>query len=194
MQTRNGRQQLRVERADIVVTTTSPPALDGPPPVAPRRPLALALVGGLVLALVATLALIWVTGGDGEVVATPPAQSPAQGPVVPAPLTVAAEGPETVVAGQPARFVVTWADGSGEFVGSTEDWGDIGVSSVREGRCDPSAPAEPAASGEYAVSHTWSEPGTYSVVLGVTTTTCTAGASVREESTASMKVTVQPAP
>ena len=194
MQTRDGRQSLRVQHAaDIVVTTTPPPAPEDPAPGAPRRTLAIALVAGLVLVLVLTLVLIWVTGGDDDVTARAPSPPAAQEPQQPPALSVSVRAPETVVAGQPAEFVVTWSDGSGVLAGSTEDWGDdVGASSVREGRCEASAPAEPAGAGEFAVSHTWAEPGTYAVVLGVTTTTCSGGATVREDASATVDVTVLP--
>lgn len=195
MQTRDGRQPLRVQHAaDIVVSTTLPPAREEPQPGPPRRTLAVALVAGLVLVIVVTLVLIWVTGGDDDVVARAPSPPAAQGPQQPAALTMSVQAPETVVAGEPAEFVVTWSDGSGVLAGSTEEWGDdVGASSVREGRCEASAPAEPAAAGEFAVSHTWAEPGTYPVVLGVTTTTCSGGeAAVREDASTTVTVTVLP--
>ena len=82
-----------------------------------------------------------------------------------------------------------WSDGEGVFSGSTEEWGDgIGASSLAQDRCTGVATDQPAA-GNYSVTHTWSEAGTYQVVLGVASYTCQAGAAVPEE--ASKTVTVE---
>ena len=75
--------------------------------------------------------------------------------------------------GEPATITVTYTDGSGIFSGTSEEWGDgVGTSSLQEGRC--SATAEPAGSlsDSYQATHRWTEPGTYSLVLGVNTYTC----------------------
>lgn len=162
---------------------------DAPPP--PRRGLAVGLAAALALAVVATLVLA-VTGGDEDVVAgsDPAAVDVAAGPHA---LGLTVEAPEQVVAGERARFTVHWTDGSGIFSGSSEDWGDaVATSSRKQGRCEPGAAAPPAA-GTYAMRHTWSEPGTYSVVLGVATYTCGSGSAVEEEASKTVTVEVLPA-
>ena len=196
MRTRDG-HELQVTRDDLVVVTT-PDRSEESPPAPPRRLLAVGLVGGLFLALLTTLVLVWVAAGDDEVVAKPPAQPaanepPAQ-PAGPLALTVTADAPPQIVAGSPAKFVVSWADGSGVFSGSSEDWGDgVGTSSVSQGRCSASAAQEKAVSGSFDVRHTWAEPGTYTVVLGVTTSTCSAGTATMEDAAATLTVQVVPA-
>ena len=45
----------------------------------------------------------------------------------------------------------------------------------------------------YTVKHAWSEPGTYQVVLGVTTYVCTDGSPVQEDVSKTVSVQVQPA-
>jgi len=198
MRTRDG-HQLQVTHGDDLAIVTSPAQPEASSPAPPRRLLAAGLIGGLVLALLATLLLVWATAGDDEVFAKPPAQPAAdqpaaQQPATPEALTVTAEAPQQIVAGSPAKFVVDWADGSGVFSGSSEDWGDgVGTSSVSQGRCPASATQEKAASGSFGVKHTWADPGTYTVVLGVTTSTCSSGAATMEDAAATLTVQVVPA-
>ena len=164
-------------------------APDGPLPTPPRRRLVVALVGMLVLAIVATLALVLVLGDDDEqtVKATTPPADAAAGPAA---LGLTVQLPETVVAGEEATIVVRWSDGEGLFSGSTEEWGDdVGASSIAQDTCTGVTTDQPAA-GRYAVSHTWAEPGTYQVVLGVATYTCESGTAVTEEASKTVSVEV----
>ena len=93
--------------------------------------------------------------------------------------------------GEPATITVTYTDGSGIFSGTSEEWGDgVGTSSLQEGRC--TAAAEPAGSlsDSYQVTHRWTEPGTYSLVLGVNTYTCRGTTAVQEKATTMLIVKV----
>lgn len=186
---------------DVVVTTTSPvvvsrptpgePGRPGDVPQPPRRGLAVLLVAGLVLVVGLTLALALVIGGD-DVEATPAGGAAA--PPAPTELGMAVDPVGTVVAGEPATLTVRWADNDGIFGGTSEEWGDgVGTSSLSESRCeDVAVPAGPAA-GTYDLTHTWSEPGTYAVVLGVTTYTCADGSATEEQVTTPVTVEVLPA-
>jgi hypothetical protein len=163
----------------------------GDPPQPPRRGLAVLLVAGLVLVVGLTLALaIWI-GGDSDVEATPAAGAAAPAPTE---LGMSVDPLDTVVAGEPATLTVRWADNDGVFGGTSEEWGDgVGTSSLSESRCeDVAVPAGPAA-GTYDLTHTWSEPGTYAVVLGVTTYTCVDGSATEEQVTTPVTVEVLPA-
>jgi hypothetical protein len=103
------------------------------------------------------------------------------------------ELPETVVAGQTAEIVVRWTDGEGVFSGTSEDWGDgVGTSSLAQDQCTGAATTTKSADS-YTVKHAWSEPGTYQVVLGVTTYVCTDGSPVQEDVSKTVSVQVQPA-
>jgi hypothetical protein len=191
MKTREG-QGLEVRHEpDVVVGTPGAAANDGPPPAAPRRRLLVGLVALLALALVATFALVLVLGGDDDpVTAKPPA---AQGPAVPADLGMTVELPESIVAGEAVTIVVRWSDGEGVFSGSSEEWGDgVGTSSLAQDQCTSAATDKPAA-GRYSVKHTWAEPGTYDVVLGVATYVCQDGSAVEEQASKTVSVQVQPA-
>ena len=191
METREG-QDVEVRRGpDIVVTTTAAdPAPDGPPPAPPRRRLLVALVAVLTLAALVSVALVLVLGGEDEPVET---AAPAAGPASPAELGMTVELPETVVAGQTAEIVVRWTDGEGVFSGTSEDWGDgVGTSSLAQDQCTGAATTTKSADS-YTVKHAWSEPGTYQVVLGVTTYVCTDGSPVQEDVSKTVSLQVQPA-
>jgi hypothetical protein len=130
----------------------------------------------------------WATRGDDPVRTTPaPA---AAGPVVPDPLGLDVSAPTDVVAGQPATLVVRYADGAGTFSGSTEEWGDdVGTSSLAEGRC-PTTAADGPVSGTYEATHTWSEPGSYTVKVAVSSYTCDTGTPVEEQASTTVTVVV----
>jgi hypothetical protein len=183
--------------ADIVVTSTPPAGpqgpVDGAPPQPARRPAALVLAVVLTLAVVVTLVLTLLAGGDEDVATEPePAPAGAQ-PTGPAALGLVVEAPETVVAGEAARFVVRWTDGSGLFSGGSEDWGDgVATSSRAQAGCEPGAPAPEPAAGSYAARHTWTEPGSYTVVIGVATYVCQDGSAVEEDAAQTLTVEVRP--
>ena len=193
METREG-QDLEVRRTPDVVVTTTPPADvpgDGPRPAQPRRRLVVALAALLALVLAAVLVSVLVLGGGDEPVRA--TQPPAAGPVAPAALGMTVEVPDTVVAGQPAEVVIRWTDGEGVFSGTSEDWGDgVGTSSLAQDQCTGVA-TDRAAADTYRVAHTWSEPGSYQVALGVTTYVCTGGSAVQEDVSKTVTVQVQPA-
>ncbi len=172
----------------------SGPGDDGPgSPPSPRRALGLVLAGLLVLATAASLVLV-LTGDDDDGVVARSSQPGAAQAAGPRALGLTVDLLTPAVAGEPARLSVSWADGSGVFSGSSEDWGDaVGTSSRKQGRCEPGAAAAPAAAGKYALKHTWSEPGTYSVVIGVATYTCADGSAVEEEASTTLTVEVRPA-
>lgn len=165
---------------------------DRPQIVRPRRSRGRVAIAGIaalsVLALV-VIGVLWFGGGPDGVGTESPAAPANAAPAAPAPLSVQVKAPATVIAGEPARFTVTWADGAGAFSGPTEEWGDgIGVSSEKQQSCPNSAAG--AAQGEtYVVRHTFAEPGTYTVQLGVTTYTCTGADKGTED--ASQTLTVQ---
>ena len=163
-------------------------AQDGPAPAPPRRRLVVTLVSLLVLTLVATLTLVLVLGGDEPTVeATVPPADVAAGP---APLGMTVDLPTRVVAGEEATIVVRWTDGEGVFSGSTEEWGDgVGASSLAQDACTGVTTDQPSA-GRYAVAHTWSEAGTYQLVLGVATYTCEGGSAVTEDASKTVSVEV----
>jgi hypothetical protein len=196
MKTRDGR--VRTGHPELVGAGTSsgeqgtPTSAAQPPP--PRRGPVVVLVVALAAALVATVLLAVLGGGDDDVATSPdPARGPAAQPQGPAALGLTVEAPESVVAGQPATFVVRWADGSGVFSGSSEDWGDgVGTSSLQQERCGPTAPAPDPAAGSYRAEHSWSEPGTYTVVIGVATYACENGSAVVEDASKTLTVEVLP--
>jgi hypothetical protein len=170
-----------------------PDAADHDPPRAPSVRLAVLLGVGVALVLAATLALAFWTSGDDDVTAGAPTPA-AEGSDVPAALGMTADAPARVVAGQEASITVRWTDGAGIFSGTSEEWGDgIGTSSLSQDRCEPGALAAEAAGGPYTVTHTWSEPGTYTVVLGVATYVCDNGSAVQEQVTEPVTVEVLPA-
>ncbi len=127
-------------------------------------------------------------GGEDEVL-TRPAPAAAE-PAPPAELSLSVEVPDQVVAGSTATIVVRYDDGVGIFSGSTEEWGDgIGTSSLQESRCgatDTTAPAQ----GTYRARHTWAEPGTYTLTVGVSSYTCSGGTSSEEQASTTVDVVV----
>lgn len=161
-------------------------------PVRPGRLLALGVVGGLVAILLVTLGLVWAVGG-GQGVRTATDTPADDAPAAPAPLTVDVVAPVEVVAGEEAEFVVSWSDGSGVFSGTLEDWGDVGVGSVKQEPCDPTAAPAGPQSDTFVLSHTWKKAGTYQVVLGVTTVTCAGADTVAEDASRTLTVEVLPA-
>ncbi len=169
------------------------PGPSGPSGQRTTRPLwwDLAVVTGLVVALVAVAtAVLALTRGNDDVVVRGAAPAVVQ-PAVPAPLALTVEPPDSVAVGEVARFTATWSDGSGTFSGSTEDWGDeVATSSRKQGRCELGAAMPPAASGTYDVGNVWTAPGSYPVVLGVATYVCVDGAAVVEEVAETVTVTV----
>jgi hypothetical protein len=149
----------------------------------------LAGIAAGVLAVAALGGWLATRGDDDAVqVSTPPAAEP----VVPAVLSLDVAAPATVVAGQAATFEVTWQDGAGTFMGSTEEWGDdVGTSSLKQGRCDAATTTTDApANGTFSTVHTWLEPGTYTVKLGVSSYTCQGGQAVVEEAAKTLTVEV----
>lgn len=198
METRNG-HGVRVEHAaDIVVTHTPAdrpadiPDPDPDEPAPPRRRLAVVLAVVLAVAVVVTLLLTMLA--DDEDVVTRPEPGTAALPSGPEPLTMRVGAPAEVVAGQTARLVVRWSDGSGIFSGGSEAWGDgVATSSIKQGRCAPTAGAPEPAAGTYRATHTWSEPGTYTVEVGVTTYSCEGGTVTEEQATDTVTVEVVPA-
>lgn len=156
-------------------------ALDGAPPGRSR----LAWRVGLVVVLLAGVVGAgswWLAGGTGQVQARPAAAAPpAPAPVgVPAGLVVHVRGPASVVAGSPARFVVSYTDGEGIFSGGDEDWGDTGVGSVSLAACPASPPAAASLHASYAATHTWTKAASYPVSFAVTTYTCRGGRAMEE--------------
>lgn len=168
-----------------------------------RKPALPAWVAAAVVALLAaTLAGGWLTArdtGSPGVRAVPDTRSgPASGeasgsgPTAPAPLTIAVRAPSQVVGGERAEFTIAWSDGEGIFSGTSEDWGDgVGASSLAQQACDP-APAAGPAGGEVTVRHTFTAPGPYTLVLGVSTYTCSGAAAVTETATKTVQVDVLP--
>ncbi|MGH8969161.1 MAG: hypothetical protein ACRDV1_04350 [Actinomycetes bacterium] len=178
-----------------VVGSTPAPTPESVGPVPRRRSTrlrlaaavgALALAGGAVLAEVA-----W--SGDDTVLATPADRRIDEQPsaaVSPGPLRIDVEVPATVVAGRAAGFRVAWSDGDGVLAGSDEDWGDgVGASSMKERPCPAAAEPRPVRD-TFRARHTWTEPGTYTVVIGVTTSTCASGVVMTEQAAKSFAVTV----
>ena len=133
----------------------------------------------------------WIAGGGDTVEARPAAAAPAPAPVdVPAGLALRVNAPATVVAGQPARFVVSYTDGEGIFSGGVEDWGDTGVGSVSLAACDASAPAAAPLHASYVATHTWAKAASYPVSFAVTTYTCRNGRATEETRSARLTVVV----
>jgi hypothetical protein len=176
-------------------TVTTAPEVLGPevtppperrPPTEPgsarRRALPIILALAVVAAVAVAAAVAGVLAGDsGSAVAEPAEQQPAQVPAS-APLALTVDAPATAAVGERVRFAVAYTDGTGIFSGTSEEWGDgVGASSLREGVCAPTAPAAEGLSGSYRVAHRFTEPGTYSVILGVHSYTCEGGAAVTEK-------------
>jgi hypothetical protein len=194
-----------LERAPEIVLQRDGSDPVGEPPMIVRTPgpaetgtsllriaVLLGVGAGLVVALVVG-ALLVLRGGESDVRTSTPDPPAAQAPAGPAELTVHVETPTGVVAGEKSVFVVHYDDGEGVFSGSTEEWGDgVGTSSLAQQPCGPSAVTSKAATGSFRTAHTWAEPGSYQVALGVTTYTCVDGSPVTED--ASTTVTVEVAP
>jgi len=99
--------------------------------------------------------------------------------------------PASVSVGELATITVTYTDGSGIFSGTSEEWGDgVGTSSLQQGRCSASAAPAGSLSDSYQVKHAWTEPGTYSLVLGVNTYSCRGTTVVQEHTTTMLIVKV----
>jgi hypothetical protein len=179
---------------DIVVSTAFAPhdqtMVEVPSP-RPRLPLILTtcvlLAGVAVGAAVAGV----LAGDDGSAVAQPEAQQPADVAAPPAALTVSVAGPASATVGEPVDFTVTYADGDGIFAGTSAEWGDdVGTSSVREAQCTAAGGPAGAVGDTYRLAHTWTEPGTYTVVLGVHSYTCQGTTAVRETTTQTLSLQV----
>jgi hypothetical protein len=160
----------------------------------PARPLRLTWrlgLGVLVAAAAVGSGLWWMTGGGHQVATRPAAVARVAGPVrAPSVLAVQVRAPVTVVAGRPARFVVSYSDGQGIFSGGVEDWGDTGVGSVSLAACDASPPAAAALRASYVATHTWAKAASYPVSFAVTTYTCSKGRAVEETRSARLTVVV----
>jgi len=186
--------QVRVQTSepDVVVSSSLPaaPLAVSENPRGARVPLAIIAVLVLLAAAVGIAVAAVVSGSNDDSVATPGSQQPADVPAPPAVLSVTADGPASVAVGEQATITVSFADGSGIFSGTSEEWGDgVGTSSLQEGRCTAAAAAGPL-SDSYQVKHEWAEPGTYSLVLGVNTYTCRGTTAVQEKATTTLIVKV----
>jgi hypothetical protein len=135
----------------------------------------------------------WATRGGDQVLVRPAVQAPAQAPApvqAPARLAVTVAAPGVVVAGQAARFVVSYTDGSGIFGGSVEDWGEVGVGSMKQRACSASTPVAAPVQGSYVAVHKWRAAGSYPVSFAVTTYTCSNGQATEETHKAQLTVIV----
>lgn len=160
-----------------------------PPRAAPRRLVLAGLAALVVVALVLGGWLLLGGGDDSEVSTTPGAGAQQPAPVAPLSLTV--DPVVGAVAGTPATLVVHYADGTGVFGGSTEEWGDeVGTSSLAEDTCPSPSPAATPLKGTYQATHTWAAPGSYPVKVAVTSYTCVDGAPVLENATTTVTVEV----
>ena len=182
---------------DIVVSSFLPAGREAErptvidPPRGARPPLAVIAILVLLVSAVGIAVAAVVAGSNDDSVAKPQRQQPADVPAPPAGLAVTADGPVSVTVGEQATVTVTYTDGSGIFSGTSEEWGDgVGTSSVREGRCSATAEVPGSLSDSYQVKHAWTEPGTYSLVLGVHTYTCRGTTAVQEQSTTTLTVKV----
>jgi hypothetical protein len=185
--------EVRTSEPDVVVSSPLPPA----PPMVLEEPrgarLPLAIIGVLILlaSAVGIAVAAVVSGSDDDSVAQPQSQQPADVPPAPAALSVTADGPASVAVGERATITVTYTDGSGIFSGTSEEWGDgVGTSSLQQARCSAAAAPAESLSGSYQVKHAWTEPGTYSLVLGVNTYTCRGTSTVQEQKTTMLIVKV----
>jgi hypothetical protein len=198
METREGRDLEVQHGPGVAVSASGGDAADRPssaPPGRPRRRLVAGLAALVALVLAVIVVLVLVLGGDDEpevTTRTPAAADPGG----PAPLGLTVEVPDQVVAGQPAELVVRWTDGEGVFSGSTEEWGDgVGTSSLAQDSCAASATAtqDRPSAGRHAASHTWAEPGTYRVTVGVASYLCQNGTATQEDAQTTVSVEVLPA-
>ena len=179
-----------VAHRPVVHTRQAPLPAPAPSRFRLRRAVELGVALGLVVA-VAAGGWLALRGDDGDDVVATDRGAPAAEPAGPAPLSLEVDVPAVVRAGTAAQLTVRYEDGDGIFSGSSEDWGDgVGTSSVAQGRCPAAGtPAEPA-SGSYHAAHTWSEPGSYTVTVGVSSYTCVDGAPVEEQATRTVRVEV----
>ena len=180
---------------DIVVSSSWQPGREAPPtvidpPLGARRSLAVIAILVLLASSVGIAVAAVLTGNDDSGT-KPQQQQPAAVPAPPVALAVTADGPASVTVGERATFTVTYTDGSGTFSGTSEEWGDaVGASSVKEGPCSATADVPGSLSDSYQVTYRWTEPGTYTVVLGVNTYTCSGTTSVAEKATTRLIVKV----
>lgn len=191
----NARDRLEVSGPDVVVVHDRPAAgltvtgAPEPPRSSGRRWL---LIAALLVLAVAAAVLAFLVSGDDNVATEPATQSQpkAAGATAGRPL-ITIESPATVVAGQPATFTVNYELMDAKFSGSIEEWGDgVGVGSAKQERCESSAQTAGPSSGRYSASHTWTRPGTYEVVLGVQTYSCSGTESRDAKATRTLSVTV----
>ena len=187
------------DRRRAVGTETSsglePPTIvfdDSPAPQAHpiRRLGVVALLAVLALAAVLVVGTgWWLTRGDDQIAVRPAAAAPAR-VHAPAGLAVTVAAPTTVVAGHPARFVVSYSDGEGTLGGSVEDWGETGVGSMKLRACAANAPADGPVKDSYVATHKWRHAGSYPVSFAVTTYTCSHGLATQETRNAALTVVV----
>ena len=175
----------------MILSVRASPRGPARPVPACAEPCSWASLLGVVLAVAGAGWLALGGAGDDPVVTD---RAPAAaGPAVVEPLTLQVDGPAAVQAGQPAELVVHYQDGKGTFSGSTEDWGDgVGTSSLAQGRCTAAGPPADPTSGSYRATHTWAEPGSYTVSVGVSSYTCVDGAAVEEQASTTVTVVVGP--
>ncbi len=200
MDTRDTRSPQLEQAPEIVVSHAPTVAADqqdrpvlvpdaDPPRAARPRWMLAGLAALVVLALVLVGWLVLGGGDDDSQVSTTPGAG-AQQPAAVAPLSLTVDPVVGAVAGTPATLVVHYADGTGVFAGSTEEWGDeVGTSSLAEATCPSPAPAEAPLKGTYQATHTWAAAGSYPVKVAVSSYTCVDGAPVLEQ--ASTTVTVE---
>jgi hypothetical protein len=199
MDTRDSRGPQLEQAPEVVVShAPTPPGDDRPvvlrdddPPRAarPRRVMIVVLAVLVVIAMVIGGWLLLGGGGDSQVATTPGAG--AQQPAAVAPLSLTVDPVVGAVAGKPATLVVHYADGTGVFGGSTEEWGDeVGTSSLAEDICPSPSPAAAPLKGTYQATHTWAAPGSYPVKVAVSSYTCVDGAPVLEQATTTVTVEV----
>jgi len=174
-----------------VILSSEPAPAAQPARSVRRRVVQVGVAVGVVLAI-AGAGWLALGGAEDDPVVTDRAPA-AAGPAVVEPLTLQVDGPAAVQAGQPAELVVHYQDGKGAFSGSTEDWGDgVGTSSLAQGRCTAAGPPADPTSGSYRATHTWAEPGSYTVSVGVSSYTCVDGAAVEEQASTTVTVVVGP--
>jgi hypothetical protein len=118
--------------------------------------------------------------GSGGTPSTPPSPRPTQGPpAAPLQVQLSPAGTVTTRVGQKVVFVMTWNDGDGRLRGTSADWGDAtpGTGGAAEERCSQ---VPLAGSGEEKLSHTWNNPGRYTVLLTLSTVNCQGVVEERE--------------